>query len=123
MSSDRAGIVGNLGAGDLVANQTNQACINCHSIGATHRVFNIAIIFYSPLSLPSSTKMLASRSASLLASTSKVASTSSLAARAFSVSAAHQHAAPAPVPPKQKLKEFKIYRWVRTPLSSFSYHC
>ncbi|KAI5454272.1 succinate dehydrogenase complex, subunit B [Naganishia albida] len=55
--------------------------------------------------------MLASRSASLLASTSKVASTSSLAARAFSVSAVQQHAAPAPVPPKQKLKEFKIYRW------------
>jgi hypothetical protein len=57
--------------------------------------------------------MLATRTSHLFAA-SKAATTSQLAARAFSVSAASLHAAPAPVPPKQKLKEFKIYRWVRT---------
>ncbi|KAJ9115076.1 succinate dehydrogenase complex, subunit B [Naganishia vaughanmartiniae] len=58
--------------------------------------------------------MFASRTATsrlLASSSSKVASTSQIAQRAFSVSATQQHAAPAPVPPKQALKEFKIYRW------------
>lgn len=32
-------------------------------------------------------------------------------ARAFSITAPNHHAAPAPVPKSQKLKEFKIYRW------------
>ncbi|GHJ84798.1 hypothetical protein NliqN6_1200 [Naganishia liquefaciens] len=55
--------------------------------------------------------MLATRTASRLVASSSSSKGFTAAARALSTTAPLLHAAPAPTPAQQKLKEFKIYRW------------